>query len=83
MKLSNEDMCPHIPYKRKRGEVSKDEAKNSNNKRYLQVDGLLSEQTHGITGSGNCLQDMKRRLRTILGLYTSCSIIIYRRLILG
>ena len=34
-----------------------------------QEDGLSREQIHGIIDSGNYLQGMKRRMRTILVLY--------------
>ena len=32
----------------------------------IQVDGLLSEQIHGLIDLGNYLQEMKRRIKTIL-----------------
>ena len=40
-------------------------------KNILPEDGSWREQTHGITDSGNCIQDMKRKERTILGWYSS------------
>ena len=40
-------------------------------KNILREDGLWREPTHGITGSENCTQDMKRKQRTILGWYSS------------
>ena len=59
---------PHIPYKRKRGQMRKEKIHQkryspSKNKRWV----VERKQTHdGITGSESCLQDMKRKLRTIL-----------------
>ena len=58
---------PHIPYKRKRGQVK--EAKTYQ-KRYSSAKDkrwvVWKERTLGITDSESCLHDMKRRLRTTL-----------------
>ena len=62
---------PHIPCKRKRGEVKTETQKMSNQKNILLEDGLWREPTHGITDLENCTQDMKRKQRTILGWYSS------------
>src|SRR3954471_7527704 len=61
---------PHIPYKRKRGQVRKENTDlkrytPSKNKRWV----VEREQIHGIIGSESCLQGMKRRLRTTLDWY--------------
>ncbi|MDN5868145.1 MAG: hypothetical protein L0H55_12210 [Candidatus Nitrosocosmicus sp.] len=40
-------------------------------KNIQQKDGLYKELIHGIIGLGNFSQDMKRRMKTILGWYSS------------
>ena len=55
-----------MPYKRKKRRRIKEEDKRIKKDTPARTDGLWKEQTHGTTGSGNCSQDMKRRLRTIL-----------------
>ena len=75
---------PHIPYKRERSQLRKitDQKRYSpsKNKRWV----VEREQTHGITGSESCLQDMKRRLRTTLVWCRDIMrFIIYRKIILG
>jgi hypothetical protein len=63
----------HIPQKRKRGEKEKYNIKNEtqpyfNRKKYAAKRWVVErELTLGITGSGNYLHDMKKRLRIILG----------------
>ena len=51
---------PHIWHRR--------EEEKKQNKKYLARRWVI-EQIHGITDSGNYLQDMKRRMRTILVFY--------------
>ena len=58
---------PHMPYKRKRGQVKEEKTyqkrySSAKDKRWV----VWKEQTLGITDSESCLHDMKRRLRTIL-----------------
>ncbi len=64
---------PHLPYKRKRGEVKTETQKMPNRKKHPAARRWVVERepTHGITDSGNCTQDMKRKQRTILGWYSS------------
>ena len=76
--ISKRGYVPHLPHKRKRGEVKKDTEKNHQiAKNILQEDGLWREPTHGTTGSGNCSQDMKRRWRTILGWCSSHAVSLF------
>jgi len=64
---------PHLPYKRKRGEVKIETQKMPNQKKHPAARRWIVERepTHGITDSGNCTQDMKRKQRTVLGWYSS------------
>src|SRR4051812_1230572 len=75
---------PHIPYKRKRGQVRKE---NTDLKRYTPSKNkpwvVEREQTHGIIGSENFTR-YEKKAENYLGLvHLSCSIIIYRKIILG
>src|SRR4051812_36783946 len=75
---------PHIPYKRKRGQVRKENTDlkrytPSKNKRWV----VEREQIHGIIGSENFTR-YEKKAENYLGLvHLSCSIIIYRKIILG
>ena len=51
---------PHIRHRREEKKL---------NKKHPAGRRVLREQTHGITDTGNCLQDMKGRWKTILVLF--------------
>ena len=58
---------PHIPHRRKRGEMKTKDKKMAFQKGIFQEGlGLWREQTRVTTGSERCFPDTKRRLRTTL-----------------
>jgi hypothetical protein len=52
---------PHLPYRRKRGEVKTETQKMSNRKKTLLEGGLWKEPTHGTIDLENCTQGIKRK----------------------
>ena len=64
--IINRGYVPHIPYKRKRGQIKKEKTNQKNILMQKINDGLSREPIRGIIDSESCLYDMKRRLKTIL-----------------
>jgi transposase len=75
---------PHIPYKRKRGEVIKNESNKQQKKRYPARRWVVERTNSWHNRFRKLFTRYEKKVENYLGLVQlSCSIIIYRRLILG
>ncbi len=75
---------PHIPYKRKRGDAKKETQKMSNRKKHLARRWVVERANSWHNRFRKLFTRYEKKVENYLGLVQlSCSIIIYRKIILG
>ena len=82
--IISQGYVPHLPYKRKRGEVKKETQKMSNRKRYPARRWVVERTNSWHNRFRKLYTRYEKKAENYLGLVQfSCCIIIYRKIILG